>query len=482
MAKALAVLLLLSPLSLALAATNTVLKLDTERVAEQVARAPAVFALALPLPLDASRDGEWSLDGDTLRWRHAIVVDGAKALAMELDTLELPAGATLQIGAETWQGPLSRSPLFTHHQPGTRLALEATLPRDSARAFVLRAMAVQAAFRNPGESPGPNGKASACSVNYACVAEGAVQQWGGSVVALMVMNSATCTGTLMNNSAGDGKPYLLTAKHCYTSTGTTDAVRAAASLRMAWNAVASCGSTLASAWGAATPVTEGASHRAAYGDTWLVELGVRPPEAVGPWYAGFDAGDQMPSGMLIGLHNGAALQRQLLSTSAAPRTTVTNAFFGGIDLHGWGFAPERGAAMAGSSGSGLFDAQGHLIGTLSTGVTCDVGTPQVTYARLAQAWIGDGTSGGSLRSWLDPLNTGAAVAGKSFAVAATPVVAAPSPLPSPPVTPAPVVAAPAAAASGGGAGGGSPGTALLLTLLLALATQRGARVLRKVYR
>jgi len=228
-------------------------------------------------------------------------------------------------------------------------------------------------------------------------------------------------------------------------------VRAAASLRMAWNAVTPCGNTLASAWGIGALVTEGAVHRAEYGDAWLVELNSRPPETLAPWYAGFDARDQAPSGELVGLHNGNGLQRQLLSTSSAPRFTRNVAdFLGGFQLLGWGFSPQQGAAAPGSSGSSLFDTQGHVIGTLSTGTTCDAGTPQVTYARLAQAWVGDGSANGSLKPWLDPANSGSAIAGKSFSAAAV--------TPTAPATPA------APAAGGGGGGFGLP---LLLGLLLA---------------
>ena len=440
------------------AASETVLTLDASLIATRQQQSPELFALPLPVDADLARDGEWQLQGETLSWRHDIVVAGAKALAMEAGVLQLPAGARLSIGSQSWQGPQTLRHVFTQHQPGTRLQLSATMPRALSAGFVLQVVAVQAAFRNPYEpATAVSAKAGdSCTVNFACAATGAVQQWGGSVVALVVLNSATCTGTLMNNTSGDGRPYLLTAKHCYTATGSTDPVRAAASLRMAWNAVAGCGSTLVSAWTSGAPVSEGAIHRAEYGDTWLVELASRPSEAVLPWYAGFDAGDQIPTGQIVGMHNGLARQRQLLSTSGLPRRTRVAGCLGGIDLLGWGFSPQQGGAEAGSSGSGLFDLEGHLIGTLSTGSSCDVGAPQVTYARLAQAWSGDGSSSGSLRPWLDPLGSGTAVMGKSFTAASLP------PAPAPAQTPA------AGSASSSAGGGGAMGASLLLLLMAAL--------------
>ena len=435
-------------------ASETRLALDTT-----LPHAPDVFADALPVQLDARHDGEWTLQGETLHWSHRIVADHATALALELETLRLPPGANLQIGDESWQGPLVASARFTRHQPGSVLEVSADVPRAAADGFELRIVAVQAAFRDPFAAPAPVvAKAGeACAVNAACVAGNSVQPWGGAVVALIVLNTATCTGTLMNNSAGDARPYLLTARHCYTGAGGSDPVRAAASLRMAWNAVAACGAPLSSAWGAGATFTAGATHRAEFGDSWLVELGSRPPDSVSPWYAGFDAGDQLPTGPLTGLHHGGALQRQVLSTTVpASVARVTSYLLPGVDLLGWAFSPLLGSASAGASGSGLFDAQGRVIGTLSTGVACDAGLPQVTYARLAQAWSGNGTAAGSLKPWLDPVNSGSQLSGKGFSGTNLPLLAAT------PATSAPLAAAntDAGGSSGGALGAGAGGLLL----------------------
>lgn len=452
----------------ALAASTSVLMLD----ATAHAHAPEAFADALPLSIDARYDGEWRLQGETLTWTHAVVVHNAQALALELEALHLPAGASLQIGDAHWQGPLDATTLFTRHQPGTQLVLQAQMPRAVATDFVLRVVQVQAAFRDPFAEPAAvTAKAGSCAVNYSCTVDSGVQQWGRAVVALIVLNTATCTGTLMNNTADDARPYLLTAKHCYTGAGSTDPVRAAASLRMAWNAVASCGSPLASAWGAGATFTEGAVHRAQYGDSWLVELTSRPPQSLNAWYAGFDAGDQSPAGTLTGLHHAGGLQKQLLSAGTVSRTTRLTSFLVGIDLLGWALAPQQGGAAAGASGSGLFDAQGQLIGTLSTGVACDAPSPQLTYARLAQAWAGDGTVSGSLKPWLAPASNATVLAGKSFSGVTLP------PLVVPPAT---VVPETTASATDDMTAGGSLSTGLLLLLLMACAV-RAAPVQRSIF-
>ncbi|MES2883625.1 MAG: hypothetical protein V4709_02395 [Pseudomonadota bacterium] len=445
----------------AVAASTSVLTLDATQM-----HAPETFAEALPVSVDARHDGDWLLQGETLTWTHTIVVHGAQALALELEALHLPPGASLQIGDAQWQGPLDATTLFTRHQPGMQLLLKAQMPRAVANGFVLRMVQVQAAFRDPFASPAAvTAKAGSCAVNYSCTPDSAVQQWGRAVVALIVHNTATCTGTLMNNTATDARPYLLTAKHCYSSAGSTDPVRAAASLRMAWNAVASCGSPLASAWGGGATFTEGAVHRAQYGDSWLVELASRPPQSLNSWYAGFDAGDQPPAGALTGLHHAGGMQKQLLSAGTASRTTRLSSFLVGVDLLGWALAPQQGGAAAGASGSGLFDAQGKVIGTLSTGVACDAASPQLTYTRLAQAWAGDGTVSGSLKPWLAPASNATVLAGKSF-----------SGVSLPPLVVAPATAVPEGAANTASdlAAGGSLSAGLLGLLLLACAVRIAA--------
>lgn len=399
------------------AAQASVLSLNPQHIAERQQLAPDDFAENLPLALDAQQAGEWRLQGETLIWVDQITVDGALALALEMETLRLPEGASLAVGAERWQGPLQRAHLFTRHQAGDQLQLRAELPRAAASAFVLRIAAVQAAYRDPlAIMPPPHAKAGdPCQLNAACEADAQIQRWGSGVVALQVLNTTTCTGTLMNNSAEDGRLYLLTARHCYANTSGADPVRAAASLRVAWNAVTPCGNALSSAWRGDSLVTSGAQHRAEYGDAWLVELDSAPPESLKPWYAGFDVSDQPPMGGVVGLHHGGALQRQLLASPKQPEAMRLVQQLPSIDLLAWRVVPQLGAALPGASGSPLFDQSGHLLGTLSAGSSCSALAPQVMYARLSQAWHGDGTAKGSLQAWLDPRGRGASLPGKSFA-------------------------------------------------------------------
>lgn len=402
------------------AAAESVLTLRVPTLADRDAGA---FAERLPLALDLRDHAPSTAEGMLWHWQHNIVVRGALALGLEIDEMHLPAGSTLRIGDQQWQGPMQRRHFFTQHQPGERLFVSLRVPQDQLDTAVLSIREVQAAYRDP-FAPVSAKATDACLVNAACTDTSTSAPWAASVVALIVMNTSSCTGTLVNNSAGDARPYLLTARHCHANTG-ADAIRAAGSLRLAWGSVTACGTPLLSAWSSGAVITEGAIHRAQSGDTWLVELSQRPPERAAAWFAGLDASDRTPIGPVTGWHHGNGLQRQRLLSSDGGLLARTADFVGGISLLGWAFAPQEGAAAGGSSGSGLFDAQGRVIGTLSTGVGCSSGKPQVTYARLAAAWSGDGSMGGSLKPWLDPVNAGSTFAGKSFVGQSLPTLVTP---------------------------------------------------------
>ena len=67
-----------------------------------------------------------------------------------------------------------------------------------------------------GLEPGDNTSLIGKIPPLACYQDGTndYAQWGQSVVLLIIDGSVGCTGTLINNTDNDGKPYLLTASHC----------------------------------------------------------------------------------------------------------------------------------------------------------------------------------------------------------------------------------------------------------------------------
>lgn len=381
---------------------------------------PQRFAVAVPAQIDALSQGLWQAEGpDRLMWRHRIEVPGALSLSFRASRLRLPEGARLRMaGIATPVAPDAEGHWWSPAAPGAVLDLELSLPRGAWPALQFQIDELQAGFRDP-LAPAPAAKAaSGCTVNFACSARNDALTWGQSVVAITVHNAVGCTATLVNNSGQDGRPYLLSARHCRLQDGVVDdPVRAAASLRVQWNAVSPCGETLASASSVAAQSSSGARHRADAGDVWLLELDAPPPASAQAWYAGLDASEQPPSGELTGIHHAGRMARQMVWSAGGLQSQLLDVVLGLLPV--WRMYSELGAGTAGASGSALFSQAGQVVGVLSLASGCETEPlPSLYYSRLGAAWTGDGSREGSLQAWLDPAGGGRRIPGKAAAGAA----------------------------------------------------------------
>ena len=71
---------------------------------------------------------------------------------------------------------------------------------------------------------------------------------------------------------------------------------------------------------------------------------------------------------------------------------------------------EDGTTEPGSSGSGLWDPDQHLVGQLHGGYASCSSITSDCFGRLSRSWNGGGASANRLKDWLDPDNTGVLVA------------------------------------------------------------------------
>ncbi len=129
---------------------------------------------------------------------------------------------------------------------------------------------------------------SGCTENYSCDATAANQGPALATVAVLVGNKYQCTGTLLNDTRGDGTPYILTARHCENGVLGGGAPGAASSVTVYWDAVTSCGATLGSIYDGSALAQYGAVTVVEQQDAWLLQLDA-PPVASDAYYAGWDA-------------------------------------------------------------------------------------------------------------------------------------------------------------------------------------------------
>ena len=381
---------------------------------------PLRYGRSLPVAFNPENSGTWETLGDGSRlWRLRIASPGALSLSIGLSRFELPAGAALWIhdpeGAQV-QGPYTAANrnavggLRTAMVLGDEAVVELQLPSDLQREPALEISSVNHGYRFFGEREAVAAlKRGACNVNVVCP-EG--NRWRDQIrsVALITVtsdgNDYGCTAQLINNTAEDNTPYLLTVQHCPITP------EVAPTLVAYWNYESpTCddfhGGSLSQNQSGATFVAS-SDYTTGGTDFGLVELDEQPDPAFDVFFAGWDARMDPPQASVCIHHPNAEEKSISFDTDPATVTSLGGTISPGdgkfLRVAGW----DLGTTEFGSSGSCLFDEQSGLcVGTLTGGGTVPCTNFSDWYGRLHRQFTGDGTPETRLSDWLDPLDSGA---------------------------------------------------------------------------
>jgi len=377
---------------------------------------PARYAKGLPVVFSPASSGTWEeLDDGSRLWRLRIASPGALSLSLGLKQFDLPIGAAFWVhdpGGAWVQGPYTAEDrntlggLWTAVVLGDELVAELHLPAgEEAR---LGIDLVNHGYRFFGESEAAVGaKRGACNINVICAQGDPWRNQIRSVARITFTSGASsflCTAQLVNNTAEDSTPYLLTAQHCI------DAPEVAPTIVAYWNyETSACGDFFG---GSLSQNQSGAVFVASYplaggSDFALVDLDAEPNPSFNTYYSGWDARDTIPDSTTAIHHPGGDEKSISLDYDPPTITSYLQASSPGSGNHfrieDWDEATTEG----GSSGGCLFDdATGLCVGTLSGGYAACGNDDPDWYGRLARHWTGGGTPGSRLSDWLDPGNTG----------------------------------------------------------------------------
>jgi len=233
-------------------------------------------------------------------------------------------------------------------------------------------------------------------------------------VALVLLSSGSywCSGSLLNNTNQDNRPFFLTAFHCI-DTSTPSGSLSATEINAAKNWAFRFHYKKIDCNGSATYsyITYNyADFRAAWQDTdfALMEL-----LSIGDYansdirFLGWDRSGNTPTSG-TGIHHpaGDLMKISFDNHSLVSNSSVINWSDGlqsPINTH-WNVGYDNGTTEGGSSGSPLFDQNRRVIGQLHGGAS---GCPPVTkrYGQFHKSWSGGGTNDTRLSNWLDPNNT-----------------------------------------------------------------------------
>jgi hypothetical protein len=248
------------------------------------------------------------------------------------------------------------------------------------------------------------GSSGSCNMNVNCP-DGL--QWTpqrNSAVMLVSGGSGFCSGALINNTQNDGKPYVLTANHCYSNP-------ASWVFRFNWQS-STCSNP------GASPTFQSLSgaalrSRRTPSDFCLVEItgglvnGTVPLD-YNPYFSGWDKSGTIPTSTVSIHHPSGDIKKISFDDNPA---TISQAMGSTEANSTWTVQWDRNTTTeGGSSGSPLFDQNHRIIGQLwGGGASCQNLTAPDYYGRVSSSWEPAGSnSTNQLKHWLDPLNSGAA--------------------------------------------------------------------------
>lgn len=385
---------------------------------------PYRFAVDVKAGLNMANSGFWEMLSDGSRlWRLRLSLPGALALSCYFNDFYLPPGSALFlfnpshtkiIGAFTAANNQENRLFATELIPGDEIILEYQEPADNADSATISVDAVAYAYRGIQtftKSGNDFGASGSCEINVNCAEGNDWQDEKQGVVRIMVKRGSVsywCTGSLLNNTRQDYKPYLLTADHC--------GQQATAAELSQWifyfnYESAGCPKPLSepsymTLVGAEKKASSGYPGTIAGSDFYLVLLKNKVPENLNPYYNGWTR-QNLSSNSGSSIHHPEGDIKKI-STYTIPTVSTT---WTSIPNTHWSIKwtatnNGHGVTEGGSSGAPLFDDQHLIMGQLSGGgASCSAPTSLDYYGKFSYSWNPSGSdSTGNLVHWLDPDN------------------------------------------------------------------------------
>ena len=417
--------------------------LTLTRQEDMINPSPYRFGILLPVNVSPDYSGNWTTLPDGVQiWRATVSSPGALAISAYFDKFYIPDGGKLfiynsdktqVIGAFTPLNNSKNSLFATELISGDEMTLEYVQPAGSNQVPPLHLNEITYAYRgvdflNKNYNRGVTGS---CEVNVNCPEGDDWQDQKRGVVRIHLKRDGGtfwCTGSLVNNTSNDNTPYILTANHCgYNSTEQE---------LQQWIFYFNYESPECVTTGIKNPISLiGATLKAHSGDQltigsdfYLVRMNENIPDSFHVYYNGWSRSEDYPSPSGVGIHHpGGGLKKISTYTQALE----SSSWMGNPGLTHWKVfwvqtVSGHGVTEGGSSGSPLFDNQGHIVGGLSGGESaCDSIHINLAdyYGKFAWAWSSDGhDSTSQLKGWLDPDSTNVYVLDGHYADSLIPVI------------------------------------------------------------
>lgn len=381
--------------------------------------------IAIEQAMNPSTHGAWhTLTDGTEVWQLEIEASGAQAIGVLYNRLNLPEGSKLFLYNADKTQVLGAYTAFNNTdgkwatQPvgGERIILEYNAPYYVTELPVIDMEGIvfnYRGFERLAQSTG-FGSSDSCQVNANCSEGDNWRDQQRSVARMYMrigMTFAYCTGSLVNNTAQDCTPYILSADHCATGASAGDMDQWIFMFNYEGpgcsNPPTQVGINTETVVGCETIArTNGSVQNGS--DFLLVELNNNVPASYNPHFNGWSRQNlASPNG--VGIHHPSGDIKKI-STYTSNTQSVT---LGSQPLTHWqvtwsSTANGHGVTEGGSSGSPLYNSDGRVMGVLSAGLSfCSATGDPDWYGKFSYGWLSNGsTDQERLKPWLDPINAG----------------------------------------------------------------------------
>lgn len=391
---------------------------DVERFDSEVDTTLKVCRFAYPIEtcLNLNNSGTWHSLEDCNVWTIDIFAPEAFSLGLIFNQFVIPEGSKLFVfdsdgreirGAYTSKNVQKHGKFAFFPISSDRIMVQYEEPKNASFHGSIEIGQVSYGYKNfVGNERHPFGtqKVGGCNINVNCDSDQRLKNHSRAVCRVLANGVDFSTGTLINNTANNGKPYLIAAFHAFKE---KEEYAATAVVQFGYesptcvqfdgdNHFTLSGAT-ALAWSSTL-------------DFILLELNDVPPAYFRPYYAGWDCSGTAPSVKNV-IHQPWGDVKKVsydedmstmanYSNMASPGVYYANGFWRVI---GW----DKGTTESGSSGATLIDAEGRIIGTLTGGAaSCSNMGGSDYFSRFDLQWNAYEDLSQQLKTWLDPLELG----------------------------------------------------------------------------
>lgn len=384
-----------------------------DAVTDNTGTAPWRFGFNNYTNLDITNSGTWyDLPAGGRVWLLKVKCEDALTVNLSFDKTIIPEGNELYVYNEDKSfilGKFSAYHLYdgelgTELVPGNTAIVEYFVPSFNVDNIGnVNVYRVTHGYRTADEfQEKAFGSSGSCNMNVNCTDGAAWVNQRNSAVMLVSGGSGFCSGALINNTLNDGKPYVLTANHCYSNP-------ASWVFRFNWQAAGCTNGTSPSFVSLSGAVLR---SKRTPSDFCLVEItgglvGGTVPASYSPYFSGWDKSGTIPTSTVCIHHPSGDIKKISFDDAAA---SISQGMGSSEANSTWTVEWDRNTTTeGGSSGSPLFDQNKRIIGQLwGGGASCQNLSSPDYYGRVASSWEPAGSnSTNQLKFWLDPNSSGA---------------------------------------------------------------------------